>query len=103
MSPLALKNAPFLPFVLLLLLVPVPSYPLLLALAPAVPRLHLQPSTVQIHLLSAGITEIMLIRPRNVAHIVPCQETSWPAGGCVSPPAGSMRSSLIYLLDKLSS
>ena len=86
MSPLALKNALFLPIVLHLVPIPVPSAPLLLALAPAIPRLHLQSPAVQIHLLSAGITEIMLIRPRNVAHHVPGRETSRPAGGCVFPP-----------------
>ena len=85
MSPLALKNAPFLLFVLLLLPVPIPSTHLLLALTPAVPKLHLQPTAVQIHLLSACITGLTLIKPRNVVHFVPGQETSWPAGGCIFP------------------
>ena len=76
MSPLALQNALFLPFRLLLFLVPVPSAHLLLALAPAVPGLHLQPPTIQVHLLSADIIEIMLIKPRNVAHRAPGRETS---------------------------
>ena len=81
MSPLALENAPFSPLVLLLLPVLVPSAHLLLALSQAVPRLPLQPPTIQVHLLSAGTIRIMLITPRNVVHRVPGQETSWAAGG----------------------
>ena len=82
MSPLALKNARFSPFMLLLLPIPVPSTLLLLALTLAVPKLHLQHPVVQIRFLSAGITGI---RPRNVAPFVPGRETSWPAGRCIFP------------------
>ena len=68
-------------------------------LAPTIPRLHLQPPTIQVHLLSAGIIRIMLIWPRNVVFLVR-KLAGWQRDA-FSLPASSTRSSLVYLLDKL--
>ena len=61
---------------LLLLPVSVPSAHLLQVPAPADLSLLLQPPAILIYLLSAGITGIMLIRPRSVTLSVPGWETS---------------------------
>ena len=101
MSPLALKNAPFLLFLFLLLPVPIPSAHLLLALAPAVPRLHIQPPAVQIHFSSAGITEIMLISPEMSHTVFLVRKLACQQVDAFFLPVGSTRFSLVNLLDNL--
>ena len=81
----------------LLLPVPVPSTHLLLALSPTIPRLHLQPPTVPIHLLSAGITGIMQSSPEKSCTMFLVREQAGWQVDAFSLPAGSTRNSLVYL------
>ena len=103
MYPPPLMSALFLPLVLLLPPIPIPSVLQPLVLASIVLQLCHQPLTAPTLLLSAGIIETTPTKPRNVVHRVPGRETDGLAGGCVFPACHFYKLFSGYLQDQLSS